>query len=90
MLRKGLAAMGGLEPLIPGRQGVLIKPNLVLREPAGIPDYPTMSSPDTIRELTHLVRSVSDDVLVGDQGEEDVRSDPITTSSEPSTARPSS
>ena len=71
MLRKGLAAMGGLEPLIPGRQGVLIKPNLVLREPAGIPDYPTMSSPDTIRELIHLVRTLSDDVMVGDQGGED-------------------
>lgn len=71
LLRKGLAALGGLERLIPGRQSVLIKPNLVLREPAGTPNYPTMSSPETIRELIHLVRTVSDDVMVGDQGGED-------------------
>jgi len=71
MLRKGLAALGGLERLVPDGRGVLIKPNLVLREPAPLSQYPTMSHPGCIRELIHLVRTVSNDVAVGDQGGED-------------------
>jgi uncharacterized protein (DUF362 family) len=72
MLGKGLEALGGLESLVPDRRSVLIKPNLVLREAAGLPQYPTMSSPDVIRELIYLARAVSDDVTAGDQGGEDM------------------
>ncbi len=72
MLRKGLQALGGLDQLVTSRQDVMIKPNLVLRESAsGSPQYPTMSSPDTIRELIYLLKDVAERVSVGDQGGED-------------------
>ena len=72
MLRKGLEALGGLKALIRSNDTVLIKPNLVLREsdPAA-PLFPTMSSPDTIRELIYLVRNHTQSIQVGDQGGED-------------------
>ncbi len=72
MLSKGLQALGGLNRLIKKKDKVLIKPNLVLRESApGMPQFPTMSSPDTIRELIYLVREVTTRIRVGDQGGED-------------------
>ena len=72
MLSKGLQALGGLNKLLTMRQDVLIKPNLVLRESdPGSPQYPTMSSPDTIRELIVLLKDVAGNVSVGDQGGED-------------------
>ena len=72
MLRKGLLALGGLKSLIRSNDTVLIKPNLVLREsdPAAAL-FPTMSSPETIRELIYLVRNFTYTVQVGDQGGED-------------------
>lgn len=72
MLSKGLQALGGLDKLVTSRQDVMIKPNLVLRESVfGSPQYPTMSSPDTIRELIYLLKDVAGRVSVGDQGGED-------------------
>lgn len=72
MLSKGLQALGGLNKLVTMRQDVLIKPNLVLRESdPGSPQYPTMSSPDTICELIVLLKDVAGNVSVGDQGGED-------------------
>ncbi|NOR15025.1 MAG: hypothetical protein GQ544_04925, partial [Candidatus Aminicenantes bacterium] len=72
MLSKGLQALGGLNRLIKKKDRVLIKPNLVLRETAaGVPQYPTMSSPETIRELIYILREVNSRIRVGDQGGED-------------------
>ncbi|MFC2168110.1 DUF362 domain-containing protein [Acidobacteriota bacterium] len=72
MLSKGLQALGGLDKLVTSQQDVMIKPNLVLRESAsGYPQYPTMSSPDTIRELIYLLKDVAGRVSVGDQGGEE-------------------
>ena len=72
MLRKGLQALGGLDQLVTSQQDVMIKPNLVLRESAaGSPQYPTMSSPDTICELIYLLKDIAGNVSVGDQGGED-------------------
>jgi len=72
MLSKGLQALGGLDKLVTSHQDVMIKPNLVLRESAsGSPQYPTMSSPDTISELIYMLKVVAGRVSVGDQGGED-------------------
>lgn len=72
MLRKGLEALGGLKALIRSHDTVLIKPNLVQRESdPTVPLFPTMSSPDTIRELIYLIRNHTQNVQVGDQGGED-------------------
>ena len=72
MLSKGLQALGGLDRLVTSSQDVLIKPNLVLRESAsGSPQYPTMSSPETISELIYLLKDLAGTVSVGDQGGED-------------------
>jgi len=72
MLSKGLQALGGLNKLIKKKDKVLIKPNLVLRETVpGASQFPTMSSPDTIRELIYLVKEITTRIRVGDQGGED-------------------
>jgi uncharacterized protein (DUF362 family) len=72
MLRKGLQALGGLERLLRPDDSILIKPNLVLRESdPKSPLYPTMSSPDVVRELIYLARVHTSIIRVGDQGGED-------------------
>jgi uncharacterized protein (DUF362 family) len=72
MLRKGLLALGGLEKLIKTGDSVFLKPNLVLRESdPDAPLFPTMSSPDCIRELIWLLRGHTTQIQVGDQGGED-------------------
>jgi uncharacterized protein (DUF362 family) len=72
MLSKGIQALGGLDKLFTSGEDVLIKPNLVLRESSsGSPQYPTMSSPETICELIYLLKTVAGRVSVGDQGGED-------------------
>jgi len=71
MLRKGLQALGGLERLVKDGDRVFLKPNLVLRESdPGAPLFPTMSSPDCIRELIWLLRNHTNQIQVGDQGGE--------------------
>ena len=72
MLRKGLQALGGLDTLIAAGDSVFLKPNLVLRESdPEAPLFPTMSSPDCIRELIWLLRNHTTQIQVGDQGGED-------------------
>ena len=66
MLEKGFKVLGGLERLVQANQGVLIKPNLVYSEP-----YPSTSSPESITELIWMLRGITTNIKVGDQGGQD-------------------
>jgi uncharacterized protein (DUF362 family) len=69
MMKKGFLALGGLGRLGIDNREILIKPNLIMREPTpGFPNYPTMSNPECIADLIGILQTETGSILVGDQG----------------------